>query len=103
MCSNTSDPFEAFVLGLADWAKEMEVKVYPNPSSGPFTIELTGAQIAELTLQVVDVTGKLLHEEALDLPAGSLKKSLDLNLIPGTYYVRLIGPEGEWRQPVVVH
>ena len=44
-----------------DLLQQKQIKVYPNPVKDQLTIELPGQQVH--TLQLLDITGKLLHEQ----------------------------------------
>lgn len=48
-----------------------QVKVYPNPSSGSFTVEVE--KFEGITVEVFDVAGKRIHQQPLTSPSTSLK------------------------------
>ncbi|WP_020571279.1 HYR domain-containing protein [Neolewinella persica] len=67
--------------------------VYPNPTSGPITIEMETA-VAFQSLQVFSIAGKYLRE--LNSSATSIVHEVDLSGLPaGTYVVRGQTREGE--------
>jgi hypothetical protein len=59
-----------------------ELNVYPSVNNGFFTTEST---IEDGVLSIIDVSGRIVHEEKM---LGG-KLVLNLNLSPGNYYVRL--------------
>ncbi len=60
------------------------VKIYPNPTSGEFTIELSNSTAK--TLEVIDLTGRVVYSNA----AASEKVKVNLNnLANGIYYVKI--------------
>jgi hypothetical protein len=63
------------------------IKIYPNPSHGNFTIdlskEISGPEIFEVRLY--DAAGKMILREQFY----STKKTFDLNLSPGVYYCKV--------------
>jgi|GEM_PF-732777 len=62
---------------------------YPNPSTGPLTIDYTApADASDLSLQVLDALGKPVHEETLRPGSGSQLVQL-AHLDNGTYLVQL--------------
>jgi hypothetical protein len=69
-----------------------EMKVYPNPSNGNITIELSGQMIGNLTVMVYDLTGRLVLQDAID--SGNHWGSVHLNLnrlASGTYIIQVNG------------
>lgn len=63
------------------------VNVFPNPSSGLFQYDLgTQEQPADLEIQVLDLSGKTVHQQK-----GTFDRSLDLNrLSDGIYFARFV-------------
>ncbi|TNE82047.1 MAG: DUF5011 domain-containing protein [Bacteroidetes bacterium] len=64
-----------------------QIKVYPNPSAGQFNLEFAEALNANATIQVYDMTGKLVMETTAK--AGVSQMQLNLNANPGMYHVRI--------------
>ena len=74
-----------------------QVRLFPNPTSGKVTVEVNGAESAELNYRLVDVTGR-------ELLAGNWQKSenahfdLDLtNMLSGIYLLHLADANGQGR------
>ena len=63
----------------------LSAKVYPNPNSGKFVIELDEA-IQNAQLSIINLQGKLLYQRPI---INSSKEEIDLNLSPGVYFIRL--------------
>jgi hypothetical protein len=65
----------------------LSVNVYPNPSVSTFKLDIASAQVSEITLQVFDVLGKMVHQEK-----GQSDKlyNFGLNFKPGFYVVKVI-------------
>jgi photosystem II stability/assembly factor-like uncharacterized protein len=61
-------------------------QLYPNPGTGQVWIKAP-AQLKQAALTVMDMTGKQVYQTQLALP---LTQPLSLNLVPGTYMVRLV-------------
>jgi hypothetical protein len=70
-----------------------KVKIYPNPSDGIFTIEINKTESNKVSVEILDITGKLVYRN--DYPVlGNLKETIDLqNLNKGMYFLRV--KEGE--------
>ena len=76
-----NDPFASILPVQVDI-----FSVYPNPSNGMFTIEVPTVS-AGLTVDIVDVFGKLVHSEEI----AETQTHIELNEAPGIYFVKLSG------------
>jgi len=73
--------FDELPVGLAEIQNHSAVQIYPNPSSGKFTLSFPKAEAAEL--KVFDLQGKQIHREVLK---NSTSRELDLRGYgPGIY------------------
>ena len=70
---------------------ESEAKVYPNPSTGEFTVEIDWNESAVNTkLQIIDLTGKVVHVQEINLKEGVKQIHFNqMNLQSGVYFVVL--------------
>jgi hypothetical protein len=71
------------------------LSVYPNPTKGDFVIELVSDKnYANATIQLLDVTGKLMLDRLVNIDAGKNQiYNEQFNLQVGTYIVRIVnGP-----------
>lgn len=81
------------VLDAIDDIKKGEIKVYPNPTDGLFSIEISGLDRNDvfLNLQVLDATGRRIQSSNLTYYSGVYKGMLSLTAYAsGVYYVRLL-------------
>lgn len=87
---------------VADLNVNSAFTVFPNPSNGDLTIsskELSGASVIE----VLDMTGRVLHSENRTLAAGQAHQlNLAGRIASGSYIVRLLTAEGSSEQRVVI-
>jgi hypothetical protein len=94
-CSSESANFEVDYLSLAENSLDL-ISVFPNPSSGQFTIKAkTGGFISITTSE-----GKLIHSEQL-----SANSDMSINLSEygsAVYFIRYSGEEGETRLRIAV-
>lgn len=67
---NTSSIFD---LELAS-----KLNILPNPSNGNFTIQLNDPETGELTMQILDINGRLVFQKAFDNNSGSVQENIDL-------------------------
>jgi hypothetical protein len=75
-----------------------DIKLYPNPNTGRFTIEAKlSAQHAEkqASIEVLNNLGQLVYRGTLPVVGGEIKKEIQLeNTASGTYFVRMnVGDE----------
>lgn len=95
--SSDTTSVQLTVTGIAE-PKQAKWKLFPNPTKGTVTIELPLVQ-QELTLQVIDVNGRIEHEQAVK--AGTQQVRLK-SLQEGIYIIRLSGNGYESQQRLVV-
>jgi hypothetical protein len=86
-------PMDSSNVSVRDLAKEFTIILTPNPVSNTLTIT-TKQDIRNINLQIIDVTGKTVHE--VDYSTLPKRTHLDLSkLITGHYYLLLQTEEGK--------
>jgi PKD repeat protein len=99
--TNNNDPRpipskDELVADNAQMLLEMLMDVYPNPTSGKFTLELSNIRQANFLVEITDVTGRIVYSEKLTKAEtidneGFYTTSLDLsNYSEGVYSVQVI-------------
>ena len=79
------------VSGVALQANEKYVRAYPNPNNGTFAIDLRLTKSDDITINVFNANGQLVHTQALGL-INQENVNLDLStLTPGVYNVSIHG------------
>lgn len=78
--------------------------VYPNPTSGPVTITVASGLHGSLSVDVLDVTGRVVRTvEATNLTRGGGSLEADLgDLASGLYFVRVVSDYSQHVRPVSV-
>lgn len=67
-----------------------KVAIYPNPSTGIFTISLKGLDTRNVELRIMNVIGNEIFHETLTSSDAQFQKTVDLNrFAKGLYYVKL--------------
>jgi hypothetical protein len=69
-----------------------KVKVFPNPSSGSFTLDMNQISFSSpiIDLKVYNVIGELVHQSTEEVNNLGTTKEIDLKgLANGAYYLRL--------------
>ena len=76
--------------------------VYPNPSKGIFTVEVSWNENAASTqIQIIDMTGKVIHEKDLNLNTGTTQVEFNPeNLQMGMYLIRLNSDKATDLKPI---
>ncbi len=88
-------------VGIAENTGADAWSIYPNPSEGLFNLNYTGANTAA-TIEVIDVTGRVVYNERGQLANGTVR-SIDLKgLSAGTYTVRLTAGNERSEQRLMV-
>jgi hypothetical protein len=86
---------EATTLGNKNNAQQLGIAVFPNPSTGLFTLTVDNDQRGALALRVTDALGRTVASEQLTKGAAALSHSLDLSkLAPGVYQLHVALPNG---------
>lgn len=71
-------------------ANEGNLKVYPNPNEGVFTVSFDQREKGNVSIEILDLNGKSLYQEELKDFSGSYRKEIDLSKFgAGTYLVNL--------------
>lgn len=109
LVSAPSGEYSAFVtkmgggtVGLNEYT-ESSLEVFPNPASDHFNVQLPNVSDARITLEISDMTGKLVIVESIDLFSMVQQYSIDTSELPaGTYSVRLDTSEGYFTTKVLI-
>ena len=68
-----------------------EISVYPNPASTIINFGFESSFNSKVKLQIVDIFGKILHDETRDVRKGIIDTQIDIKEIPsGLYYLQII-------------
>lgn len=87
------------VTGLAEIETDLPFRIWPNPSPGPFTIELNEASWIGSTGTIYDVAGRRVKEVLLT----DLQSRVDLQSHPpGLYLLTISGSRGQVSSRVII-
>ena len=85
--------------GIEEAGLGLSLTLFPNPAHTTANLRLESATGQDLTLEVVDMTGKRLYNTRLMGVSGAYTHTLDVSAYaPGVYIVRLIGSDKGSRQ-----
>lgn len=68
--------------------------LYPNPNDGRFTVVAEGLKEAVVQVEVIDLSGRTVHQWSAPAANGRLRTDLALDLAAGTYLLRLRSGDG---------
>lgn len=87
-------------LGINESFRPENLRVYPNPSTGTFSISNLNGLGNEVSIEVRDVTGKIVVRKNVSSVDGVLRLNLDLN--NGVYFINAVGEDRAERKGKVV-
>ncbi len=101
-CSDTSACVNVIVTGIASNAAQV-VSIYPNPSNGVFTLNISNALSNQVVISIMDIQGKIVYSESDKNVSAQYNKQINLtNLAKGIYYVKLsIGSEVQIQKLII--
>ena len=83
-CVDTSAVYNVTGVGISEIAGLDQIRIYPNPSTGTFTIETHNAIGAELSIS--DVVGRVILKESISMD----KQPVNLkDIVAGDYFVTI--------------
>ncbi|MBI2793974.1 MAG: T9SS type A sorting domain-containing protein [Ignavibacteria bacterium] len=99
-CSAISNGFDVILTGLDDdvvAGKVGDIRLYPNPTTGMFTIEADIAKSGVVSIELVNTVGEIVKTITDDSQGGAFKKSIDMGtLASGVYNVVVTSANQRW-------
>jgi hypothetical protein len=78
---------------LAELGDE-EIKIYPNPSQGIFTVDMNNLLEGNYLLQVTDISGRLMISRKVNVIDTQFSDRLNMQeFADGLYFCNVIGPD----------
>ena len=98
-----TDTVTTSTIGLTDLFLNGDVSVYPNPSKGEFTIDMTVLGTSDITVQVENMLGAIVYESTPGSVQGNHSESISLGNAPaGMYFVRVLSGEQQLVKKIIV-
>ena len=92
---------ETIPASVLEAAHNFEMSIYPNPNTGRFILENNCTTCKQMRVEILTLDGKLLYAQDADNSTGKI--NIDLNLVPGMYWVKMSnGKEGYNRVEKVI-
>jgi len=77
-----------------DFFSEQEMNIYPNPTKGEFTLKLASSESENLTVKVVDMTGRVILDRMITTQEGVNEIPFDMSGVTDGVYVMTVNRNG---------
>jgi hypothetical protein len=88
-CEVTAE-FDLNTVGIAEQDASSGLHIYPNPGRDLFTLDMVGVEGATAHLEVIDMTGRIVHRERLEVANGRVQAAFMLDVPAGNYLVQVV-------------
>ena len=79
-----------------------KLSVFPNPSEGSFTVELTGMEGA-VDIQIMDISGQIVYTDVINCSGNSTSRQFSLShLTKGIYLIQAINKNDVISQKIIL-
>lgn len=68
---------------------DAEISLYPNPNKGAFMLTITHPTLKHADAQIVDIMGRTLYNSMLPIASSKVQHKIQLDLLPGLYFLRI--------------
>ncbi len=101
VASDTVQAILASLDQLTDWIEAF--RIYPNPSQGQFTLEMTLRQSQSVAVQLLDLSGRKVWQQAYGQQYRQFRRSIELpNISEGIYFLQIQLDAGTLHQKLVL-
>ena len=95
--TNDNNVAKSLDLGLSK-VKQLDMLIYPNPSTGQFSIEFTENQDGKI-VQLLNATGQIVYSEIINSSRVEMNQT---DLPKGIYFIRVIGEDQQGQLKKVI-
>ncbi len=100
---NTCETVAVNGIGVETFAVN-NLKLFPNPNEGVFTLTFTQDFISDVAVELIDVSGKTVYTELVETFSGEYSKRFDKsNVAAGAYMLRIRNSKGSAVRSVIVN
>ncbi|MBK7504975.1 MAG: T9SS type A sorting domain-containing protein [Bacteroidetes bacterium] len=88
-CTGTSAVLNVTVSGIFQPVQFQKIEIFPNPNNGLMKMVIETPKGGEITLQIIDILGKLVSEKIVNINQGRNEFALDLSeLSQNIYFIK---------------
>ena len=87
--------------GLEDLHNAEVFEVYPNPTTGQFTVEIVNPTQSRLSLKLISLTGRVVYQESHEAVLRH-KETINQNLPKGIYFLMVESVSGVKTQKLII-
>ncbi len=103
-CVSTSQPVTISGISVNEIMKELDINLYPNPSSGIFTMSIHNLVSESLLVEIMDINGRILTQNKYDNVNQHFSNVFDLSNVPaGVYLIRTVTSKGASIHRMIIH
>lgn len=89
-CTAVSEPLKINKISVEEAGKELSFTIFPNPSNGIFNVRFENFMSNEMTIKLIDVTGRILQMQQLNNMPTSFTHTMDISSVAdGNYFIRV--------------
>ena len=91
-------------VGVASVDLQNAVKIFPNPNSGEFNVELNSAISSDYTIELRNLLGQIIYNEELKSFSGKYTKRFDVKAYGvGLYMINVHSNDKQLLRKIVVY
>jgi len=101
--SNVSNRLVPTGINLQPSISNLQLKVYPNPNTGEFTLEINLTETQDILLTITNILGQQVYSEKYRAIKGTYQTKIDLSSYAnGIYNVQLLSKEGIINKKIIL-
>ncbi len=90
-------------LDVVEFTENLELKLYPNPNNGSFSVEMTIDETQDIELQVLSISGKLVWSEKFRNQAGNRRYPINIeDQAKGVYILKVSTGIGSYTKQLII-
>jgi hypothetical protein len=79
-----------FTMDVNEIEMNHEIAIFPNPSNGITTVEVSGDVNNDATIEIIDLTGRMIYSEKMNASANFAEAFIDVSdFKTGSYLVKI--------------
>lgn len=98
-----TDVLAISVNELNDKIYSDDIRVYPNPNNGRFTVKIENTEGRSFTIEITDITGRVLLRDNEIEAVGTIHKNIEYPFSAGFYFIKVVQDNGSIKtKPFVI-